>query len=112
MWEVLIFEDSDCWMADSGATDHITHHSEWFQDFQRFNVPLKVYISDKSTMDTLGRGTIRFEALVNAVWKSSYISNVLYIPNAHRNLFLVTSAPDKGMSFNLSKCVNLLEMEL
>jgi hypothetical protein len=58
-------EQDDVWIADSGATDHVTHRKEWFSALKFFEVPIKVHIGNKSTMDALGKGIIHFEALVN-----------------------------------------------
>lgn len=102
--EVLNTElDCSSWIVDSGATDHVTHHGEWFSSFEHFKMPAKIHIGNKSTMDALGKGTIKFEALVNGKWLSCRMENVLYVPTARRNLFSVTSALDRGMSFNSSK---------
>ena len=99
----LNVEEKDVWIVDSGATDHVTHHDEWFVSFERFMSPVKIHIGDKSTMDAIGKGSIKFEALVDEKWTSCRMENVLYVPTARRNLFSVTSALDKGMSFASSK---------
>lgn len=101
--ETLSAENDDLWIADTGATDHVTHHSEWFSSFERFTTAVKIYIGDKSTMDALGKGVIKFEAFVDGKWILYYMENVLYVPTARRNLLSVTSVLDKGMSFNSSK---------
>jgi len=81
-------------------TDHVTHHNEWFSSFEYFKTPIKIYIGNKSTMDALGKGTIKFEAMINGKWLPCYIENVLYVPTARRNLFSVTSALDKVCRLN------------
>jgi hypothetical protein len=63
--ETLNAEQDDVWIADSEATDHVTHRKEWFSALKFFEVPIKVHIGNKSTMDALGKGIIHFEALVN-----------------------------------------------
>lgn len=63
--EALSVNKDDEWIADSDATDHVIYNGEWFSSFERFVTPVKVYIGDKSTMDALGKGTIKFEALVD-----------------------------------------------
>jgi hypothetical protein len=84
----------------------VTHRKEWFSALKFFEVPIKVHIGNKSTMDALGKGIIHFEALVNGCWKPCYMENVLYVPQARRNLFSVISAVDEGMSFtsNSEEC--------
>lgn len=97
--ETLSAENDDLWIA---ATDHVTHHGEWFSSFERFTTAVKIYIGE-SMMDALSKGVIKFEALVDGKWISYYMENVLYVPTARRNLLSVTSVLDKGMSFNSSK---------
>jgi hypothetical protein len=50
-----------------------------------------------------GKRSVKFEAMVDKKWLSCRMENVSYIPTAHRNLFSVTSALDRDMSFNSSK---------
>lgn len=73
-------------------------------------VPVKIKIGDKTTIDALGKGTIKFEAAVDGKWLLCYMENVLYVPHARRNLFSVISALDKGMTFNSSKTVYVFIM--
>lgn len=57
--------DCDSWVVDSGATDHVTNRSDWFTSLEYFKEPAKIYIGNKTTMDALGKGTIKIEVLVN-----------------------------------------------
>lgn len=101
--EILSSErDEDLWIADSGATDHLTKNKHWFSTLSYFENPIKIHIGDKSTMDAVGRGDINFEATVDGKWSSYVMKNVLYVPQARRNLFSVTSAVDKGLEFKSS----------
>lgn len=57
--------DTNAWIVDSGATDHITHHGEWFSTFSTFPAPVEVHVGNNSTMNAIGRGRIDFRALIN-----------------------------------------------
>lgn len=72
--------DDDAWIVDSGATDHVTNCSKWFSLFQAFEIPIKIHIGNKSNINALGKGTIKFEAFVNGQWLSCKMENVLYVP--------------------------------
>lgn len=72
--------DNSSWIVDSGSTDHVTHHGEWFSSFEWFKTPAEIHVGNKSTMAALGKGTIKFEALVNEKWLSCHMENVLYAP--------------------------------
>lgn len=60
-------------------------------------------VGNKSTMDAVGKGTIKFKAHVDGKWLPCRMENVLHVPTARRNLFSVSSVLDKGMKFNSSK---------
>jgi len=87
---------------DFGATDHVTHRSDWFTSFEYFKTPAKIYLGDKSMMDTVRKG-IKIEMYVNEKWLLGKMENVLFVPTARRNLFSVTSVLNKGIKFNSSK---------
>ncbi|KMQ87259.1 integrase core domain protein [Lasius niger] len=60
--------DNDSWVVNSGATDHVTNRGDWFTSFEYFKTPAKIYIGNKTTMDALGKGTIKIETLVDGKW--------------------------------------------
>lgn len=39
--------DSDSWIVDSDATDHVTNRNDWFASFEYFKKPAKIYIGNK-----------------------------------------------------------------
>lgn len=57
-------------------------------------------------MKAYGHGVISLEMLVQGSWRNSFMENVLYAPDAARNLFSVSQALDHGCEFNVSndKC--------
>lgn len=101
--ETLSCEKQDCWIADCGATDHVTHCREYFSTYEQFKVPSKIYVGDNSTMDALGKGSIKFEACNDGNWVSCTMENVLYVYNARRNLLSVITATEKGLTFVSSR---------
>lgn len=54
-------------------------------------------------MEAFGKSTIKFKSFVNNKWLPCHMVNVLYIPDARRNLFSVTSALGNGLNFNSTK---------
>uniref|UniRef100_A0A1Y1K2V0 Retrovirus-related Pol polyprotein from transposon TNT 1-94 n=1 Tax=Photinus pyralis TaxID=7054 RepID=A0A1Y1K2V0_PHOPY len=105
--EVLNAEnDEDFWIVDSGATDHLTYHGEWFSSFEQFKTPVKVHIGNKTSMDALGKGVVEVKTFVDGKIFDFRMLNVLFVPAARRNLFSMTAALDKGYEFksNQKEC--------
>jgi len=52
----LVIEDtsSDTWYLDSGATQHMTPHYEWFFSYTKLLTKDKVYLGDNSNHDIDG----------------------------------------------------------
>ncbi|XP_071637530.1 uncharacterized protein [Temnothorax longispinosus] len=77
--EVLGAEYNDkSWIVDTGATDYITNDNTWFTTFEHFVTPVKIKVGDQSTMEALGKGTIKFEAAVDGRWVKECMYDVLY----------------------------------
>lgn len=71
--------------------------------FEAFSIPLKMKIGNQSTIDTVGKGTIKLEAKIGGSWLSCYLENASYVPEVRRNLFSVISAFDKRLIYISSK---------
>ncbi|KAJ7544419.1 hypothetical protein O6H91_09G078700 [Diphasiastrum complanatum] len=50
---------NDRWYIDSGATQHMAPHREWFTQFDDSGVNAHVKLGDNSSYDIKGRGTMR-----------------------------------------------------
>lgn len=95
--------DRDSWVVDSGATDPVTNQNDWYTTFEYFKMPDKIHIENKTTMDALGKETIKIEVYVDGKWMPGEMENVLYAPTARRNLFSVITVLDKSMKYSSSK---------
>lgn len=102
--EVMSVEhDSKSWIVDTGATDHITNNKVLLISFEYFTTPIKINVGDQSSMEAVGKGTVKFVAEVNGQWLKGCMYNALCAPSARRNLFTVTLALDNGLTFQSSK---------
>jgi len=83
------------WYSDSGASQHICGSSEWFRVYHDFQIPKKVYLTDSSSVDAIGGGTVELLALIDGVWTYKIMEDVLYIPKAS-NLFSELTMARRG----------------
>lgn len=81
--------------SDSGASKHVCGTTELFSEFQEFNIPEPVGITDRHDVFALGKGTVVVEAKMGRTWKTVRIENTLYIPGAV-NLFSEVVMSQKG----------------
>ena len=81
------------WFADSGASNHMTSHPEWFRELREPERPGYVETGDDTTHP------IRHIANVPFVQegKQTYIKNVLHVPNITKNLVSVSQIVEQGM---------------
>lgn len=63
MSDVISAPYSDVWIADSGATEHMTSRKEWFSDLQHTNSNRFVYIANNEKLPIRGFGTIYINLL-------------------------------------------------
>lgn len=85
--EKLLDEDvTGVWITNSGASRHITYRREWFSDFRPMH-NITVSLGDNAACKALGSGTILIKRLVNGVWCSGCIKDVLYVPQMKKKSF-------------------------
>ena len=85
------------WYADSGSTDCITSHFEYFASYEEFATPLQVRLRNNTYLQAKSRGTVNASCLVYGEWFDHYITNVLYGLYIAYNLFSIGAALDKGL---------------
>ena len=79
---------NDYWVADTGASCHMTSRREWLTDFSECHVTVE--LADGSVILGTGRGSVSFTPYINRHPSSPIIlSNVLYVPTLHNNLFSI-----------------------
>jgi len=78
------------WIADSGASRHMTSDTEVFSQFEYFNEPKSIYLADDKAVEALGSGQI--------VTSTGTLNNVFLVPAIPYNLFSVPAATNHGIS--------------
>ncbi|GFR23660.1 retrovirus-related Pol polyprotein from transposon TNT 1-94 [Trichonephila clavata] len=53
--------ESEVWIADSGASAHMTKHKNYFVDFTKFVSPKPVYVENSDAIMAYGHGTVNIE---------------------------------------------------
>ena len=100
--------DYDIWVADSGATHHMTRSHEYFSSYNVFSEPKPVITGNQKIMLAYGSGDIIIEAQIAGVWSRHYLKDVWYTPEVVKNLFSIPSAADKGFNYWLdNKCCKI-----
>lgn len=90
--------DRDAWILDSGASEHMCHRREWFLNFARASS--SVTIGNGSRIMAEGRGEINILAFDGVEWRRKHLTNVLYVPEIHMNLFSQGKVLDRGHKLN------------
>lgn len=105
--KVISSSNEDVWIADSGATEHMTSRKEWFSELKMSNANRFVCIANNEKLPIEGSGTIQIEAFVENKWFRRTLTNVQYVPKLTQNLFSTGSATSKGLSMviNATNCV-------
>ena len=69
-----------CWVIDTGASSHVTNHSDLFIDFE--SIKGTVRLGDDSVIETCGGGTVMILAKSSLGQVSSvYLERVLWVPS-------------------------------
>jgi hypothetical protein len=50
--------ESERWIADNGATDHLTHRRDWFLEYESLPAPHPVRLGDRQTVSAVGIGSV------------------------------------------------------
>jgi hypothetical protein len=91
------------WYVDSGASNHMTYHGEWFRDVKNLEKPSYVEMRDDTTHPI---AHIENVPLVMQDGNMKYLSNVLHVPNITKNLVFVGQMIEQGLQvrFNPDGC--------
>ena len=95
--------DADQWIADTGATHHITKSKNFVVTYESFSEPKPITLGNHKLMFAYGQGDINVETVVNNEQKKHHLKDVWYTPDVVKNLFSVPTAADKGMQYWLDK---------
>lgn len=92
------------WIADSGASNHMTYCREWFHVYQRFEDTREIQCSNGQSIPALGKGIIRT--------KQGDICDVFYVPDIAANLFSLGAAMNHGLSTMMTKTSIMIYRDL
>ena len=68
--------DADQWIADTGATHHMTKSKNFFVTYESFSEPKPVTLGNHKLMLAYGQGDINVETVVNNEWQQHYLKYV------------------------------------
>ena len=84
----LIHEAGADWVADTGATSHMTPHRHWFSSYTPHRTPIR--LADNNVVYSVGIGSVRFTPVFNGQPQQLLeFENVLHVPSLRSNLFSV-----------------------
>ena len=84
--------DKTRWIADSGATSHMTHSSTFLHDVKP-TIGLQVRVGNGATLACLYKGTL---TMVNKQGRRVTLSDVLYVPGLGVNLLSIGKLQERG----------------
>ena len=84
------------WLLDSGATCHMTHRKDFFEEFTD-NFDGAIYFADQSKLKPSGLGTIRLKL---PSLPDFLLHHVLYLPQLKRNLLSLVHICQQGHSIH------------
>ena len=99
----LVFRESRrCeWIADSGATRHMTGQRDWFRDLRELKQPITLSTAAASDIQATHEGTIDVLVSVDGkAWQEKELKQVLLVPGTKTNLFSTTFVERTGHSFS------------
>ena len=86
-------EESSRWWIDNGAAQHVTHCSDYFISFERFDVSHCVETAGGELLQAVGKGVIPIRLNGGVVIQ---LQDVWYVPKISKNLFSVLAAHDRN----------------
>lgn len=92
-----IFEPRSKWIVDSGATCHMSHDRELFQEYSVLEKHVPVALGDGKKLEAIGKGVIRIKVQGRSA-KSTKLAlhDVLHVPGLSYNLISVSKAAEYG----------------
>jgi hypothetical protein len=81
------------WLVDSGASFHMTPHTERFCEYEMYDGG-NVFLDDDSTTRIIGRGKFKLRLIYGRI---RTLPGVLHIPSLARNLISVRKMDDAGV---------------
>ena len=85
----------DIWYVDSGASNHMTYHQNWFSEMKEPSKPGYVKIGDDTMHPIKHVGNV---PLTLEDGKEKYMFDVLHVPTIKKKLILVGQMVEQGPS--------------
>jgi hypothetical protein len=95
--------ESEIWLADSGASVHMTRQKNYFIAYKSFSSRKQIQVGNCEKITAYGQGTINVEMNVGGKWHRNHLTNVWYIPEIGRNLFSMGQTTDKSFNLELDR---------
>uniref|UniRef100_A0ABD2W186 Retrovirus-related Pol polyprotein from transposon TNT 1-94 n=1 Tax=Trichogramma kaykai TaxID=54128 RepID=A0ABD2W186_9HYME len=90
---------SENWLLDSGASQHMTHHRDWFSTYTSFQNKIPIRLGDGHILYAAGKGNINVTVFDGNEWNSKFLSDAFHVPDLTFNLFSMGAALDKNLCF-------------
>ena len=85
---------NDVWYVDSGASNHMTSHGEWFREMRSPECPGYVETGDDTAHPITHVGNV---PLTMQDGKAKYLADVLHVPDITKNLVSVGQMVEQGL---------------
>ena len=73
------------WIADTGATSHMTPHQAWLRNYTPYVVPIQ--LADNTVVHSAGLGTVVLNLVVNGLdLQPVELTHILHVPSLRSNL--------------------------
>ena len=95
--------DEDIWLADSGASMHMTYRQEWFTTLDALSDIDYVKVADNKVLRAAGKEAIVICEQVQGKTFIRELRNVLPVSELKRNLFSIGKINDKEILFHSCK---------
>ena len=89
-----IHANEHVWYVDSGASNHMMSHGEWFRDMKKLDAPSYVETCDDTTHPIAHIGKVPWNMQDG---KMKYLVDVRHVPNITKNLVLVGQMIEQGL---------------
>lgn len=95
---------NDIWIADSGASYHMTAHKEWFVTLKPLEEgKITIRFGNGDLVSAKGIGRINAKSVVNGQSEKHTLNDVLFVPEITRNLFSIGAATGRGVKAEFTK---------
>ncbi|KAL7287560.1 hypothetical protein TKK_0018211 [Trichogramma kaykai] len=95
--DLMEIDQEDVWIADSGASAHITFRSEWLTDYKPITHGNTITLGDGTELAIAGKGTVLVERLLDGKWKAARLDDVLLVPEMGKNLYSIGVCTSRGL---------------